>query len=96
MQADDMTRVVPLIKIVPEEYDAFVRLIPGDERLPRSYDEWLRRSAHLAAESDARGDNVRAVAIHSEEFAYYCLAKGGRDPTYALLEELAAEKVASS
>ena len=93
MQADDMTRIVPVIKIVPEEYDAFVRLVPADERLPRSYDDWLKRSARLAAERDARGDNVKTVVIHSEEFAYYCLAKN-RDPDYALLEALAAEKAA--
>jgi hypothetical protein len=95
MQADDMTRIVPVIRIVPEEYDAFTRLIPGDERVPRSYEEWLKRSARLAAESGARGENVRTVVIHSEEFAYYCLAKGA-DPSYALLEALAAEKVASA
>ena len=92
MQADDVTRSPPAIMIVADEYDAFVRLIPGDERLPRSYGEWVKRCARSAAERDARGEKVKEVVIHSEEFAYYCQARG-REPSYGMLEELAAEKI---
>ena len=90
MQADDTTRIRPQIRIVPEEYDAFVRLI-ADERLPRTHEEWLSRCARIEAEYDARGQESQKVVIHSEEFAYYCQSRG-REPSYELLEELAAEK----
>ena len=93
MRDGDITPVCPAIRIVAEEYDAFVRLVPDDEHLPRSYDEWLQRSARLAAERSARGENPKDVVIHSEEFAYFCLAQR-REPSYGLLEELAAEKAA--
>ncbi len=86
-------RVRAAISLVAQEYDAFRRLIPDDERLPATYDEWVKRRADEDAQSEARGEIVKQVVIHSEEFGAHCLANG-QEPSYSILEALAAEQLA--
>ena len=86
-----MGRIHAGITIVADEYDAFVALIPGDERLPPSYQEWAKRRAQEDAQCAARGDIVKPVVIHSEEFGAHCRALG-KAPSFSILEAIAADK----
>lgn len=79
------------IRILPEEYDAFLRLASGDERFPKTYDEWVDRRAQENARCVARGDILNEVVIHHEEFAEYCRATGQK-PSYVMLEAVAVRK----
>lgn len=81
------------ISIPAEEYDAFVRLIPDHERLPRSHDDWIKRRSQEDAQCVARGEIVKQVVIHYQEFVEYCRATG-QQPNYFILGALAAEKAA--
>lgn len=67
---------------------AFKKLMPSDERLGKTYTEWMRR-----AEEEARaGDEaVKQVIVAPEEFRVYCLQLG-QVPNYSVLDALAAKK----
>jgi hypothetical protein len=74
-----------VVHILPEDFQAFKKLMPNDERLGKAYTEWIRRRAAEASEA------TRVVTIRPEEFEVYCLQLG-QVPNYSVLEALAATK----
>ena len=79
------------ISILPEEYEAFVRFVPNDERFPDTYDDWVKRTSEENAKCKSRGDILNEVVIHPEEFAEYCRATR-QEPSYVILEAVAVRK----
>jgi len=79
------------IRILPQEYDAFVKAIPGNEHLPGAYDDWIKRIKREDAHCIANGEMVKEVIVQYEEFAKYCLSTG-QQPTYFVLMALAVSK----
>jgi hypothetical protein len=78
-----MARTHVSLRIIPEEYDSFVRAIPTDPHLPATYDQWLKRCLEEAANAVANGEIVQEVVIHYEN-----LVKFGRDTGQQLSYDL--------
>lgn len=79
------------IRILPQEYASFVKAIPGNEHLPGSYDDWIKRSAREDAHCIANGEIIKEVIVQYDEFAKYCRSTG-QQPTYFVLMALAVSK----
>jgi hypothetical protein len=77
-----------VVHILPEHFQAFKKLMPNDERLGKTYKEWIRRRSE---EERASGEAGRLVTIRPQEFEVYCLQLG-QVPNYSVLEALAAKK----
>jgi hypothetical protein len=86
-----MARTRACIRILPQEYDSFVKAIPNNEHLPGAYDDWIKRSAEEDAHCIANGEVIKEVIVQYEEFAKYCLSTG-QHPTYFVLMALAVSK----
>lgn len=71
-----MTKHVLDIRILPEEYDAFVRLLPNDESFPRTYDGWLKKRTEENAKYIAHGDILDEVIVHPQELSVYAAGAG--------------------
>ena len=80
-------RIVAYIE--PEDFGAFRKLMPNDERLGKTYNEWTQRRAEEARLS---GETGRVVTVTPEEFEMYCLQLG-QAPNYSVLDALAVRKV---
>jgi hypothetical protein len=81
-----------VVHILPEHFQAFKRLMPNDERLGRTYKEWIRLRAEQAR---VGGEAAKQVTIKPEEFEMYCLQLG-QIPNYFVLEALAVKKAAET
>jgi hypothetical protein len=77
-----------VVHILPEHFQAFKKLMPNDERLGKTYEEWIRRRGE---EGRAGAEAAKPVTIRPEEFEVYCLQLG-QVPNYSVLEALAAKK----
>ena len=64
------------ISILPEEYDAFVRLLPNDDSFPRTYDGWLEKRTEENAKHIARGNILDEVIVHPQELSEYAAGAG--------------------
>jgi len=64
------------IRIVRGEYDAFVRAVPNEPRLPPSYDEFLKRGLEEDAKAIAQGHVLHEVTLHYKTFADYATNTG--------------------
>jgi hypothetical protein len=83
-----MARTRASIRILPQEYDSFVKAIRNDERLPGAYDDWVKCSAQEDAQCIANGEVIKEVVVRYEEFAEYCRSTG-QQPNYFVLMALA-------
>ena len=70
-----------------EHYEAINRLL-ADERLPATFDQWLKGATIHVSDMQARGALVKTVIIDPQEFAKHCAACGVR-PSRATLGEFA-------
>lgn len=86
-----MTSTRASIRILPQEYDSFVKAMPGSEHLPASYDDWIKRSAEEDAHCIANGEGVKEVIVQFDEFASYCRSTG-QQPSYFVLMAFAVSK----
>jgi hypothetical protein len=77
------------LRILARDYDAFKLLMPGEERLRKSYSELVKH--RLEEDSRPGTENVTAVTVYPEEFRLYCL-QIGQQPSYSVLEAYAARK----
>lgn len=59
-----------------EEYRAFRALVPHDERLPATYEQWLKRCEAEDASKIALGETVQKVVLYLKDFSAYCKATG--------------------
>lgn len=71
-----MDRHVLVINILPEDYDAFVKLAPVDGCFPDTYEEWFKRRSDENRWRLARRDILDDVVIHPQEFREYCKTTG--------------------
>jgi hypothetical protein len=76
------------VRILPEVYQAFKRLMPKDERLPPTYEEWKTRSDADNAKR-ARGHALKEIVVHPKDFAEYC-GSIGQAPSYFVLDAFAS------
>lgn len=74
------------VLIMPEHFPAFLKLMPKDERLGKTYSEWMLRHSDELARRE-----TKQVAVTPEEFESYCLQLG-QIPSYYVLEAFAAKK----
>lgn len=86
-----MVRTRASIRILPQEYDSFVKAIPDDEHLPGSYDEWIKRSSQDDAHCIANREAIKEVIVQYEEFARYCRCTR-QQPNYFVLMAHAVSK----
>jgi hypothetical protein len=78
-----------VVHILPEHFQAFKKLMPNDERLGKTYKEWIQRRAEADAGAGIAG--MKQVTVKPEEFEMYCLQLR-QIPNYSVLEALAAKK----
>ncbi len=81
------------IRILPDEYAAFLADIPNDERLPGLYDVWVSRRSDEDARHRANGEDIRSVIVSHKEFNKYCMATAMK-PSHDILMALAVAKAA--
>jgi len=86
-----MARFRASVRILPQEYGAFVMTIKSGPRLPASYDDWVKRCREEDARCIARGDIVKEVLVNFDEFASYCTT-AGVEPSYDVLTVIALPK----
>ena len=79
------------LKILPTEYDAFFKLIGSDPEFPPTYDGWLKSTTDENTKCRSRGDIIKEVEVHPNEFAVW---RGGalHDPSLASLYAFAIAK----
>jgi hypothetical protein len=77
-----------VVHILPEHFEAFRKLMPTDERLGKTYNEWIQRRAE---DMRAGRKAVKEVIVKPDEFEMYCLQLG-QIPNYSVLEALAVKK----
>ena len=71
-----MTRNHIRADILQEEYGGFRALIPGDQQLPRSYGEWMKRCEKEDAATEVLGETVQKVIVYLTDFTEYCQTTG--------------------
>jgi hypothetical protein len=86
-----MARTRASIRILPQEYDSFVKAIPNDEHLRSSYDDWNKRRSQDDAHCIANGEVIKEVIVQYEEFAKYCRSTA-QQPNYFVLMAFAVSK----
>jgi hypothetical protein len=77
-----------VIQILPEHFEAFNKLMPNDERLGKTYEEWKQRRVEDVGPG---AEAVKEVIVKPDELEMYCLQLG-QIPNYSVLEALAAKK----
>jgi hypothetical protein len=82
------------LRILPEEYESFVRAIPNNPRLPASYYDWLKLQKLEDANYIAQGDVLKEVFVHFQQFTDYCIATE-QEPNHFVLDELMFAKADS-
>jgi hypothetical protein len=75
-------------RILPEHFETFKKLMPKDQRLGKTYGEWIARRAE---EAKASSVPLTEVTVTPEEFEVYCVQLA-QVPNYFVLETLAAKK----
>lgn len=86
-----MNRTRASVRILPQEYDSFLKAVPNDEHLPGTYDDWIKRSAEDDAHCIANGEVIKEVVVRYEEFARHCRSTG-QQPSYYVLMAFAVSK----
>ncbi len=82
------------VRILEEDYEAFLRLLKPDSKLPSRYREWLRRSVADNKECVGLGGLISEVIITPADFSKYC-AVSGLAPSYFNLEAYAIVRSSS-
>jgi hypothetical protein len=72
------------IHILPEDFDEFKRMLPGENRFARTYAHWLEESIKGVPPR-------RLVTVHPGELSLYCL-QTGQPPSIHALQALAVKK----
>lgn len=59
-----------------DDFGAMKGLMPDDDRLPVTFDEWLAQTTARNEQLKAGGDEIIEVEVRSDRFAAYCAASG--------------------
>jgi hypothetical protein len=71
-----MPSAIPLYWFEREDYDFVRRLIPNDNHLPGSFDQWEKSVRNQIAQLQARGITICKVMVDPKEYSAYCEVKG--------------------
>lgn len=77
-----------------EHYSALLLMFEDGDKLPGSYDEWLRRAEGTRKGLEAKGVRVVRAYIDPDEFPRWCRSKGlnvDADARMAFSSEIARE-----
>jgi len=79
-----MPTVITFYWFEREDYDFVRRLIPNDNHLPGSFDQWEQSARKQIAQLQARGIKICKIMVYPKEYSAYCQARG-MSPSIATL-----------
>jgi hypothetical protein len=79
-----MATAIPFYWFERADYDFVRRLIPNDNHLPGSFDQWEQRARKQIAQLEARGVSICKIMVDPKEYSAYCEFRG-MSPSVATL-----------